>query len=135
VHLSFWLTIINFGLLVLIWLVQVIIYPSFGYIDRDKFTAWHTRYVKTIGIIVSPLMVAQMLLTLLLTSRKPEPFSFLMLSGILVIWISTFSLSVPCHRKLMRLGKDTAIIRRLVLTNWVRTILWTAVFLTGLISR
>ena len=33
-------------------------------------------------------------------------------------------LSVPCHNALSR-GKDETVIRRLVITNWPRTFLWT----------
>jgi hypothetical protein len=49
-------------------------------------------------------------------------YSFLFLV-VLFIWISTFTLSVPCHKKLS-LGKDSKTIDQLVKTNWIRTILW-----------
>lgn len=126
--------IINFGLVVLIWLVQLIIYPAFASIAENEFASWHRKYVKTISFIVSPLMLAQMALVLRLAFTQPNLPNFLMLSGILIIWISSFSLSVPYHNKLLQSGKDQTVIRRLVLTNWIRTVLWTAVFLTGIVS-
>ena len=42
----------------------------------------------------------------------------------IVIWVATIALSVPCHEKLS-LGFDASAHRRLVLTNWIRTIAWT----------
>ncbi|MDW7773187.1 MAG: hypothetical protein SCH71_09895 [Desulfobulbaceae bacterium] len=127
-----WLDIVNFGLVVLIWLVQLIIYPAFAYINEDEFANWHRGYVKTISSIASPLMLAQMVLILWLVFTQPGLPDFLMLSGIIIIWISSFSLSVPCHKKLTQIGKNQSVITRLVRTNWIRTILWTAVFLTGI---
>ncbi len=43
---------------------------------------------------------------------------------VLLIWISTFLLSVPNHAKLAK-GKDDTHINRLINTNWIRTVLWT----------
>jgi len=129
-----WLNIINFGLVVLIWLVQLIIYPSFAHIDEAGFVNWHRKYVKRISSVAIPLMLAQILLVFRLVFLKSNLLDFLMLSGITIIWIASFSLSVPCHKKLQKRGKDQAVIKRLVQTNWIRTILWTAIFLTGIFS-
>lgn len=43
---------------------------------------------------------------------------------VLLIWLSTFLIQVPLHNAL-GVEKDTEAIRRLVQTNWIRTILWT----------
>jgi hypothetical protein len=129
-----WLDIVNFGLVVLIWLVQLIIYPSFAHVDATGFIDWHRKYMARVSSLVIPLMLGQMFLVLKLVYLTSVLTYFLMLSGIAIIWISSFSLSVPCHNKLQENGKDQAIIKRLIQTNWIRTILWTAVFLTGLIK-
>ena len=42
-----------------------------------------------------------------------------------VVWISTFAVQVPLHRRLAE-GYDAARHRRLVLSNWIRTLAWTA---------
>ncbi len=124
-------TIIDGGLLVLIWMVQRIVYPSFLEIHEDRLQAWHARYMPAIGSIVGPLMLLQVVLILLqvvLVGRLVD-----LISGCLVlaIWISTAVFSVPCHRKI-ELGRgDRAVLERLVTTNWPRTILWTIVFLVG----
>ena len=47
------------------------------------------------------------------------------LAVLVTIWISTATLQVPAHRRL-GLGFEASAARRLVVTNWLRTILWTA---------
>ena len=47
------------GLLVLIWLVQLIIYPSFRYTEEKEFILWHARYISLIGLVFSPFMLLQ----------------------------------------------------------------------------
>jgi hypothetical protein len=42
---------------------------------------------------------------------------------VVIIWLSTFLLQVPIHKKL-RSGKEDSHIKRLVATNWIRTIAW-----------
>jgi len=44
---------------------------------------------------------------------------------VLLIWLSTFLIQVPIHNQL-GIGKDSFLIKRLVQTNWIRTILWTS---------
>ena len=41
-----------------------------------------------------------------------------------IIWASTALIQVPCHAKLVE-GFDARAHRRLVDTNWIRTIAWT----------
>jgi len=40
-----------------------------------------------------------------------------------VIWLSTFLLQVPCHRGLAA-GFQVTVHRRLVRSNWIRTLAW-----------
>jgi hypothetical protein len=40
-----------------------------------------------------------------------------------VIWLSTALVQVPCHKRLSQ-GFDAATHRRLVGTNWIRTVAW-----------
>ena len=119
--------IVDSGLFVLIWLVQLIIYPSFRYTKEECFIQWHTRHTFLMGLVVSPFM---------LTQAGIEGFLFFQnevrwwrLVPIVLIWLATFILSVPCHRQLQKGGKDLSTINRLVATNWVRTILWSLLFL------
>ena len=127
-----WLDIVNFGLVVLIWLVQLIIYPSLAHVGESVFAAWHTRYMTRITIIVGPLMLAQMALAARVSMLAPDASALLTLSGICLVWLSSLLLSIPCHRSLRQNGKDPAVIGRLVRTNWIRTVAWSGIFLLGL---
>jgi hypothetical protein len=54
-----------------------------------------------------------------------------MLAMVLLAWGVTFKFSVPLHRRITTGQDPVAAAQLLVRTNWPRTILWTAVFLTG----
>ena len=125
----------DIGMFTLIWLVQLIIYPAFLHIERDVFVEWHERYTKNISFIVMPLMMAQAFTAIWMMYRNPVLVSALELFSLLAAWITTFTLSVPCHKKLHEIGRDTATVRRLIDTNWIRTAAWTVVMLLGWIPE
>ena len=120
-------TIIDSGLLILIWLVQLIIYPSFLHIGTKDFVDWHNRYIGRIGMIVIPLMLSQVGIEIMYIVQHDYRLSRILM--IVAIWISTFSLSVPCHNRLHKDGKNSTITRHLITSNWIRTILWSMLFL------
>jgi len=121
----------DIAMFILIWLVQLVIYPAFHVVERDIFIQWHERYTRNIAFFVLPLMIAQGLTTVLLLIRNNGLIPILELVCLLTAWGVTFTLSVPCHKKLHEIGRDQAVIDRLIQTNWFRTIAWTAVMLLG----
>lgn len=128
-------SIVDFGLVVLVWLVQLVIYPSFRYVNAAELVAWHARYQTLISFFVIPMMFAQVWLVgrqALATRSGVDIASAVLVAG---AWLSTFTLSVPCHRALAETGKDPVVVDRLVRTNWPRTLAWTAVFALGLVRR
>ena len=52
---------IDVALAMLLWLVQLVIYPAYLSIDKKQFPAWHHRYMRTISFVVIPLILAQAL--------------------------------------------------------------------------
>ncbi|MBA3008345.1 MAG: hypothetical protein KKB91_03935 [Proteobacteria bacterium] len=123
--------IVDSGLFILIWLVQLIIYPSFRYTNEEYFIQWHGRYTFLMGLIVSPLMLIQAGIEGIFLYH--DEVRCWRIVPIVLIWLATFSLSVPCHRQLQNHGKVLSTINRLVVTNWIRTLLWSLLFLrTGL---
>jgi hypothetical protein len=128
---------VSWALMSLIWLVQLIIYPSFQRVAADTFSQYHRWYAKRISAIVIPLMAAEMLISLdwLSASNHSAP-SIVALALVLIVWISTFSLQVPIHLRLAS-RKNDDLIRRLVATNWLRTAAWTikAVWVTTVIVK
>jgi len=118
--------IVDSGLLVLIWLVQLIIYPSFQYTKEKAFILWHGRYMRLMSLITAPLMLLQIGTETVYILQSD--YRWMRILMILAVSISTVSLSVPCHRRLYSEGKDPLVISRLVLTNWFRTVLWSLLF-------
>lgn len=124
IDLNYWNQAISWGLFVLIWVVQLVHYPSFQYIDKEQFTAFHQHHTKSISIIVLPLMVLELGLAGVLSITSNFHWHYLVpLILVFLIWVSTFLFQVPDHNKLAT-GKNRETVDRLVRTNWMRTILW-----------
>ena len=115
---------VSWGLLILIRLVQVIIYPTFHRITPQNFPAFHKWYARRIASLVVPLMVAELGLAAgWVLSDDYSVASLLSALMVLTVWLSTFALQVPIHNQL-KTGKEEMLIRRLVKTNWIRTAAW-----------
>ncbi|MAJ50932.1 MAG: hypothetical protein CMB82_04875, partial [Flammeovirgaceae bacterium] len=52
----------DIGTLVLIWLVQLVIYPSFLFFERKNLKLWHDKYTKKVSFVVLPLMIGQFII-------------------------------------------------------------------------
>lgn len=110
----------------LIWTVQLVHYPLFESVGRKRFRDYHTAHVKRITWIVAPLMLLELLIAIGLVVLAPaRPILWLGLSLVLLVFASTAFLQVPLHRALAA-GPDRAVLRRLVTTNWIRTLAWSA---------
>jgi len=118
-------TFSSFFMTGLIWIVQLVHYPSFHFVGNTNFEAFQKHHVNSIDKIVIPVMVAE------ITSS----FGLAWIDGwfslnavgfyvVILIWAATGLFSVPAHSKLES-GKDEAAITKLVSTNWIRTLLWT----------
>lgn len=117
---------IHTSLFILIWLVQVIIYPSFQYTSQAHFVNWHKRYMQLITYFVLPLMLGQLSISIYQLTIEMTLFNGLVLGMVGLIWLSTFVLSIPLHQGLLN-NKNSKKIQQLISTNWYRTVLWTAV--------
>ena len=113
----------------LIWFVQMVHYPLLTAVPASDFIAYERSHVARTGRLVGPLMLLEAASAgLLLLMPPPGVAAWLPWAGgglLAVIWISTFAVQVPLHRRL-ETGRDEAAIARLVASNWVRTIAWTA---------
>ncbi|MGD8658216.1 MAG: hypothetical protein PVJ35_07835 [Desulfobacterales bacterium] len=123
-HLTIFNIAISWGLLLLIWLVQIIIYPGLSRIPSNDFVNYHSWYVVRISAIVLPLMIGEAIITIAWAVwAKVSIYAAVAVGFVVIIWLSTFLLQVPIHKKL-RSGKEDSHIKRLVATNWIRTIAW-----------
>ena len=119
---------IDFSMFVVIWIVQVIVYPSFLFLEPKSFQLWHTCYCGRISYFVLPLMIMQVLETVsscFFVGTQSEWFRF---AGVLSAWIITFLHSAPLHKKLSTIGKADGDIKTLIRGNLFRSIAWTLVF-------
>lgn len=113
----------------LIWFVQVVHYPLFELASERRFERFSAEHQRRTGLVVAPLMLAELGAAGLLLVAPPEgvgPGLPRLGVGLLaVIWLSTAVLQIPLHRRLTAAMDPTAI-RRLVASNWVRTVAWSA---------
>ncbi|QCE43352.1 hypothetical protein [Psychroserpens sp. NJDZ02] len=122
----------DFGLVVLIWIVQLIIYPSFKYHNQESLVKWHAKYTVRIAGVVIPLMFGQLILYLYLIFTQPD-VSIYIRSGLTIsAWLTTFAIFVPLHNTINN-GKNTEkTLSQLVSKNWIRTVIWTLLFIINL---
>lgn len=108
----------------LIWIVQLVHYPSFRFIAHNEFLKFSSFHQNRISLIVAPVMLIEAVTaTILVFLETPEVFYWINLLGVIGIWLVTITLSMPQHN---RLSKEFSIdaINKLIDTNWLRTFLW-----------
>jgi uncharacterized membrane protein len=112
-----------------IWFVQIVHYPLFALTGPDQFREYEQRHCELTTWVVGPPMLIEAVTAALLLWMRPDGVSAAVAmfgAGLLlVIWLSTALLQVPCHERLSQ-GFDPDVQRRLVRTNWIRTVAWTA---------
>jgi len=124
--------LVDFGLLVLIWIVQLVVYPGFGYYQRESLVKWHRKYTLQITYVVFPLMVTQLLLSGIQLWNMISWYTGSCFLIVIWLWLSTFLQFVPLHNKISEDDFDKKTILQLVQKNWLRTFLWTVLFFMSL---
>lgn len=112
----------------LIWTIQIVHYPLFANVGTDVYKNYQTRHMSRIAYIVAPAMFAELVTAIYLAlfsiaGINANYFRF-GLALVLLNWISTWFVQSPIHGKLA-LDYDDALIKKLVTTNWLRTVFWT----------
>ena len=113
----------------LIWFVQLVHYPLMARVGEPGFTLYEEEHTRRVTWIVAPLMLAEAFSSALFLRLRPAGVpavaAWLGLLLLVVVWFSTFALQVPAHQKLVE-RFDPETVRRLVASNWIRTLAWTA---------
>tara|TARA_R110002050_G_scaffold251642_1_gene389908 strand:- start:1221 stop:1637 length:417 start_codon:yes stop_codon:yes gene_type:complete len=117
------------GLLILIWMVQLVIYPSFSYYKQEDLFKWHETYTKRIAVIVIPLMLGQLITSSIQIYTNLDFYTITSSLLVFGVWLSTFLLFVPLHTNLSKREEVELSIKKLKLHNWLRTILWSLIFI------
>lgn len=111
----------------LIWTIQIIHYPLLPDVGGDHFDRYHHRHMVRASLLIVPLALAEgtSSAALLVFGHRHDPFAWFGLLLVAVIAVSTMTIHGPLHLRL-RGAPDTRLMRRLVATNWIRTIAWSA---------
>lgn len=113
----------------LIWFVQLVHYPLMEKVGEQGYSAYQELHERKTTWAVAPAMLIELACSIGLVIELPASiapwFAWLGLVLVVLLWLSTALLQVPCHRKL-REGFHAAAYRKLVATNWIRTALWSA---------
>jgi uncharacterized membrane protein YqgA involved in biofilm formation len=125
--------IVDFGLVVLIWMVQLIVYPGFTFYSDKDLLKWHKYYTPRITVVVAPLMFIQMGVAIYLSLFEFSVSNLVYSLLVLSTWVSTFIYFVPLHQKIETNQDLNSSARRLTKGNWVRTFQWTFVFVYSLL--
>ncbi|MEM1225579.1 MAG: hypothetical protein AAGJ40_07770 [Planctomycetota bacterium] len=139
-----WLFVLNLAstwyMVGLIWMVQIVHYKMFDRVGDEVFAKYAVDHARLITPIVGLPMLVEIATAAGLLLVRPPALSISWLAvglGLVVlIWVSTAVLQVPCHERLAR-GFDADAYQKLVSTNWIRTFAWTcrAVLMTGLLMN
>lgn len=116
------------GMAGLIWFVQVVHYPLMARVGAGGYSDYQRAHEARTTLVVAPLMLVELataaVLAWLLRATPEAPLAFTGAALVALVFASTFLVQVPLHTRLGG-GFDAGVHRRLVLTNWVRTLLWT----------
>ncbi|MAV20372.1 MAG: hypothetical protein CL417_02385 [Acidimicrobiaceae bacterium] len=110
----------------LIWFVQVVHYPLFNRISGDASIQYAAEHQRRTAWVVGLPMLVEGITTLWLFFNPIDGRLLPLLGGLVLlkIHLSTIFLQIPLHKKLSQ-GYEREVVRKLVATNWVRTIGWT----------
>lgn len=114
----------TWALVGLIWTVQVAVYPQFAFVKPEEFGRWHAGYMRRIGLVVVPLMGAELVTGLIWVWVERNSVAawtglgLMAVNGICTAWVQ-----VPQHRRLEH-GFDVRLVAELVRRNWIRTAVW-----------
>jgi hypothetical protein len=117
------------GMFGVIWVIQLVHYPLMRRVPPAAFGAYEAEHQRRITRVVGPLMLAEGLSVLAVFFLRPSCISVTMaLTGGLVeavaIGVTAF-VSAPMHGRMAASGQPL-LLDRLIATNWIRTVAWTA---------
>ena len=117
------------GMFGVIWIVQVVHYPLMRFVSSPQFARFETAHRRRISWVVGPLMAVVGVCVLAFLFAAPAGLIWWLPragAGAEAVAIGTTVLvSAPLHERL-NAHVDPATLDRLIATNWIRTVAWTA---------
>ena len=109
-----------------IWVVQLVHYPSFHFVELKQYTTFQRFHMSRISYVVIPAMLIELFTLILIVISMDQIDNLVLASAILLIfiWLMTAVFFSGVHQKLT-LGYDQIVVDKLVKLNWGRTLLWT----------
>jgi len=121
-------------------MVQLVHYPLFRHVGTAGYETYQAEHMRRISWIVGPAMTVELAtavwIVVALPGGVPPWMAWAGLGLVGLLWGTTGLVHVPLHTRLTD-GFDAETHRRLVRTNWVRTVAWAlrAVLVLGMLSR
>ena len=109
-----------------IWVIQLVHYPSFHFIESKQYTTFQRFHMSRISYVVVPAMLTELFTLIFLIIFMDQIDTLVTVSGLLliIIWLMTAVFFSGVHQKLTS-GYDKTVVNNLVKLNWGRTLLWT----------
>jgi DMSO reductase anchor subunit len=120
--------LLDFGLCILIWVVQLIVYPSFAFYNNTQLLKWHKTYTKAIALIVIPLMLGQLGIAIYQVFLAQNSYTLVSIVLVVFLWGITLLKFAPMHQQISEGNTQIQLLKTLVQMNWIRTIIWTLLF-------
>lgn len=126
-----WFLLINLAstliLCGIIWTIQIVHYPLFSLVGSEAFPGYESAHISRITLLVMPVMLIEGATALLLALSPPDGIpSWLLWLGIVligIVWLLTLFVNTPQHNVLSR-GYSESVHNALLLSNWLRTAMW-----------
>lgn len=111
----------NFGA---ICFVQWVHYPLFAQVGENSFLLYHRSHVSRTSLLLGTSLFTEMILNLILFYLAPtNSLNYFPLLFLSAGWITTFTISVPQHRKLEK-GFEDKNHKTLLFSNLIRVVCW-----------
>lgn len=110
----------------IIWIVQILHYPTFLFIDKERYTEFQQFHMNKISYIIVPLMLVELIsgLSILFTVENIQFSFYVSLSLLILIWLITGLFFTKFHSELSKKFSHNTILI-LIRLNWIRTVFWT----------
>lgn len=117
------------GMFGVIWMVQLVHYPLMRFVSESQFARFETAHRVRISWVVGPLMLVEGVCVLAFLFAPPAGLPWWLpwagAAAEAVAIGTTVLISAPLHERL-NARFDPALLNRLIATNWIRTVAWTA---------
>lgn len=117
------------GMFGVIWIVQLVHYPLMRFVSGEQFARFETAHRVRISWVVGPLMLVEGVCVLAFVFAAPAGMpGWLPWAGAIAEAVAigtTVLVSAPLHERL-NAHFDPATLDRLIATNWIRTVAWSA---------